>query len=588
MPSTNGREKHEAPEGGWFKEFGKALEPAVVKSCVLAVLVGLIGGLVAQGLLELIYLFTNLFFYGRWSFAINYPAHNHLGAWVILIPPLGGLVVGLMVHYWEPTLKGHGIPEAMEAVLIGKSRIRMRVGILKPLATAFAIGTGGPFGAEGPIIQTGAAFGSITAQALRLTPYQSRVLLASGAAAGMAATFVAPLAGVMVAIELLLFELRARSFIPVSIASAVATAVAVHFRGGAPLFPTPAFSLKSMQELWLFGLLGLLMGVVALAMIRVLYGLEEWFDTRFPLKPRLIWAPVGGALLLGVIGYFYPQVFGTGYDTIRDMLNDRLSSGTLLGVSLAKFWALVISLGSGTTGGVFAPSLIVGGGIGAVYAQAWHHFFPHFVSDPALYALVAMGAVFSGIARAPFTSIVFLFELSRNPNALLPLLVCCMLADGLVRLFSADSIMTGKLSKRGLKVRQDYFVPLLARTRIDEVMARNFVTAGPDDELKVISLQAAESGGVVPVIEKGQVAGIIDARDLLLGADSDLKARDVARSNYVLARTGETLEVVMREMERRKAENVVVVETQNSGKPVGVASAADLLKVGRWVEEELT
>ena len=235
-----------------------------------------------------------------------------------------------MIHFWEPTLKGHGIPEAMEAVLIGKSKVRMRVGILKPLATAFAIGTGGPFGAEGPIIQTGAAFGSIFAQLTHLTPYQRRVLLASGAAAGMAATFVAPFAGILVAIELLLFEFRARSFIPVAISSVVATAVAVHFRGWAPLFPTPAFSLVSMQELWLFALMGIVMGLIGIAMIRVLFFLEDAFD-RFPLKPAAIWAPVAGALLLGLIGYFYPQVFGTGYDTIRDMLNDRLSTATSAG-----------------------------------------------------------------------------------------------------------------------------------------------------------------------------------------------------------------------------------------------------------------
>ena len=179
----------------WFREFGKALEPQILVTSAYALVVGFIGGLVAQGLLELIYLFTNLFFYGRWSFAVTYPVHNHLGAWVILIPVLGGLAVGVMIHFWEPTLKGHGIPEAMEAVLIGKSMVRMRVGILKPLATAFAIGTGGPFGAEGPIIQTGAAFGSIIAQFTRLTPYQRRVLLAAGAAAGMAATFVAPSGG---------------------------------------------------------------------------------------------------------------------------------------------------------------------------------------------------------------------------------------------------------------------------------------------------------------------------------------------------------------------------------------------------------
>jgi H+/Cl- antiporter ClcA len=553
----------------------------------LALVVGFIGGLVAQGLLELIYLFTNISFYGKWSFAITYPVHHHLGAWVILIPPIGGLLVGIMVYYWEPTLKGHGIPEAMEAVLVGKSLVRMRVGILKPLATAFAIGTGGPFGAEGPIIQTGAAFGSIFAQLTKLTPYQRRVLLASGAAAGMAATFVAPFAGILVAIELLLFEFRARSFIPVAVSSVMATAVAVHFRGWAPLFPTPAFSLKSMQELWLFGLMGLIMGLIAIAMIRVLFWLEDLFDNHFPLKPRLIWAPAFGALLLGVIGYFYPQVFGTGYDTIRDMLNDRLSTGTLLGISLAKFWALVISLGSGTTGGVFAPSLIVGGGIGAVYAQAWRHFFPHFVSDPAFYALVAMAAVFGGIARAPFTSIVFLFELSRNPNALLPLVVCCVVSDGFVRLFSAESIMTGKLIKRGLIVRQDYSVPVFMRARIEQVMGKNFTVVRPDDEVRAVVRELTpEATGVIPVVEKdGRLIGIIEAHDLLKGVDSNLKIQDIVRQDYVLARPGQTVDEVTREMVLHNAENVVVVE-DDKVTPIGVASAADILRLRRWIVEE--
>jgi H+/Cl- antiporter ClcA len=443
----------------------------MVKVALMAALVGFIAGLVAQGLLELIYLFTNIFFFQKFSFALTYPVGNHLGIWVILIPPIGGLAVGLMVYFWEPTLKGHGIPEAMEAVLMGQSRMRMRVGILKPLATALAIGTGGPFGAEGPIIQTGAAFGSIFGQLVHLTPYQRRVLLASGAAAGMAATFTAPLAGVMVAIELLLFEFRARSFIPVAIAASVATTVRVHFVGWAPLFPTPAFKLVSMQELWLFVLLGIIMGAIALAMIRVLFWLENYFD-HFFLKPSVIWAPAVGALILGILGYFYPQIFGTGYDTIRDMLNDHLTTGKLIGVSLAKFWALVISLGSGTTGGVFAPSLIVGGGIGAAYAAVWHHFLPGLVSDPALYALVAMAAIFGGIARAPFTSIIFLFELSRNPNAILPLLICCMVSDAVVRLFSSESIMTGKLVKRGLIVLQDYSVPVLMRSRIEQVIRK--------------------------------------------------------------------------------------------------------------------
>jgi H+/Cl- antiporter ClcA/CBS domain-containing protein len=556
----------------------------MVKVSALALLVGLVAGLVAHGLLELICLFTNLFFFGRWSFAITYPVGNHLGLWVILIPPIGGLLVGIMVYFWEPTLKGHGIPEAMEAVLMGQSRIRMRVAVLKPLATALAIGTGGPFGAEGPIIQTGAAFGSIFGQLVKLTPYQRRVLLAAGAAGGMAATFTAPLAGVLVAIELLLFEFRARSFIPVAISAAVATTVRVHFVGWAPLFPTLSFQLTSMQELWLFALLGILMGIVGICMIRVLFWLEDYFD-HFFLKPSAIWAPVAGALILGILGYFYPQIFGTGYDTIRDMLNDRLTASKLLGVSLAKFWALVISLGSGTTGGVFAPSLIVGGGIGAAYATACHHFLPHLVSDPALYALVAMAAVFAGIARAPFTSIIFLFELSRNPNAILPLVVCCMISDGFVRLFSSESIMTGKLVKRGLIVLQDYSVPILMRSRIEDVIRKEVTPIRADASVQTV-LGSFRDGniGAVPVVEEnGGLLGVIEAHDLLKEFNHPMKVREITRKDFVLAQPGDTVDKVTREMISRNAESVVLVE---NAKPVGVASATDILQLRRWIMEE--
>jgi chloride channel protein, CIC family len=557
----------------WFKEYGKALEPAVVKTSLYAIIIGFAGGLVAQGLLELIYLFTNIFFYGKWSFAISYPAHHHLGGWVILIPPLGGLLVGLMVHFWEPTLKGHGIPESMEAVLIGKSMVRRRVAILKPLATAFAIGTGGPFGAEGPIIQTGAAVGSIFAQITNLTPYQRRVLLAAGAAAGMAATFVAPFAGILVAIELLLFEFRARSFIPVAISSCVATAVAVHFRGWAPLFPTPAFALISMQELWLFVLMGLIMGIIAILMIRVLFFLEDLFD-NLPLRPTAIWSPVIGAFLLGIIGYFYPQVFGTGYDTIRDMLNDRIATPTLLGISASKFAALVLSLGSGTTGGVFAPSLIVGGGVGGAFAHLCRHFLPHFVTDPALYSLVAMAAVFGGIARAPFTSIVFLFELSRNPNALLPLVVCCVVSDGFVRLFSAESIMTGKLIKRGLIVRQDYTVPVIMPGRVDEVMRKNFAVVKADDSVETVSRNVSpDHTGIIPVVEQdGTLAGILEPHDLLKKTAPNSKIREIMRQDFVTACPGDSVDDVAREMVTFNFENIIVVDSQASRKPVGTLS----------------
>jgi H+/Cl- antiporter ClcA len=572
-------------------QFGVALEPEVVKICLFALGVGLVAGLVAQGLLELIYLFTNIFFYGHFSFAITNPAHNHLGLWEILIPPLGGLLVGIMIYFWEPTLKGHGIPEAMESVLFGHSRMRIRVAILKPLATAFAIGTGGPFGAEGPIIQTGAALGSLFGQAVGLTPYYRRVLLASGAAAGMAATFTAPLAGILVAIELLLFELRARSFIPVAMAAAVATGVRIHFAGWAPLFPTPAFRMTSMKELWLFAVLGLLMGIVGWVMIRVLGWLEDVFD-HLPLKQAAIWSPVIGALILGVLGYFYPQVLGTSYDTIRDMLNDRVTAGHLVGISVAKFWALTISLGSGTTGGVFAPSLVVGGGLGAAFAMGMQHLLPTVVSDPAFYALAAMAAVFGGIARAPFTSIVFLFELSHNPNALLPLIVCVMVSDGFVRLCSRDSIMTIKLVKRGLIVLQDYSVPVLMRAKIDQVMRKEFTQFSAEDELRsVLEKYVPTDHALMPVIDAaGALVGIVEPHDLLRTEPPDhhVKMRELARRDYVLAYPGELVDQVHRDMMLKNTENVVVVRLEGPRKPIGIARANDILQLRRWLMEEET
>jgi H+/Cl- antiporter ClcA len=572
-------------------QFGVALEPEVVKICLFALGVGLVAGLVAQGLLELIYLFTNIFFYGHFSFAITNPAHNHLGLWEILIPPLGGLVVGIMIYFWEPTLKGHGIPEAMESVLFGHSRMRIRVAILKPLATAFAIGTGGPFGAEGPIIQTGAALGSLFGQAVGLTPYYRRVLLASGAAAGMAATFTAPLAGILVAIELLLFELRARSFIPVALAAAVATGVRIHFAGWAPLFPTPAFKMTGMKELWLFAVLGLLMGVVGWVMIRVLGWLEDVFD-HLPLKQAAIWSPVIGALILGVLGYFYPQVLGTSYDTIRDMLNDRVTAGHLVGISVAKFWALTISLGSGTTGGVFAPSLVVGGGLGAAFAMGMQHLLPTVVSDPAFYALAAMAAVFGGIARAPFTSIVFLFELSHNPNALLPLIVCVMVSDGFVRLCSRDSIMTIKLVKRGLIVLQDYSVPVLMRAKIDQVMRKEFTQFSAEDELRsVLEKYVPNDNALMPVIDAaGALVGIVEPHDLLRTEPPDhhFKMRELARRDFVLAYPGELVDQVHRDMMLKNTENVVVVQPEGPRKPIGIARANDILQLRRWLMEEET
>jgi CBS domain-containing protein len=346
-----------------------------------------------------------------------------------------------------------------------------------------------------------------------------------------------------------------------------------------------------MNELWLFALLGVLMGAVGIAMIRALSFLEDFFD-NLPIKHALIWSPAIGAFVLAATAYFYPQVLGTSYDTIRDMLNDRLTAGKLIGISVAKFWALVISLGSGTTGGVFAPSLVVGGGLGAAFAMGCHHIFPSLVSDPAFYALAAMAAVFGSIARAPFTSIVFLFELSHNPNSLLPLIVCVMVADGFVRLFSRDSIMTIKLVKRGLIVLQDYSVPVLMRARIDQVMHKQFNLMEADDELRSV-LKSFVPGDMplIPVVNReGGLIGILEPHDLLRAEPTDhhFKMGELARKDFVLAYPGEPVDRVHRDMMLKNTENVVVVEGSGSRKPVGIARANDILQLRRWLMEEET
>ncbi len=331
------------------------------------------------------------------------------------------------------------------------------------------------------------------------------------------------------------------------------------------------------------------MGAVAIGLIRALAWLENLFE-RLPVRRPLIWAPVVGALILGAIGYFYPQVLGTSYGTIRDMLNDRLTAEKLIGISVAKFWALVISLGSGTTGGVFAPSLVIGGGIGAVYGMFWQHFFPRFVSDPALYSLVAMGAVFGGAARAPFTSIAFLFELSHNPDSLLPLIVCVMVSDGFVRLLSRDSIMTEKLTRRGFIVLQDYSVPVLMRSRIDQVMHKQFHTVQADADLGAVLRDLTPAHmGLLPVVEQdGSLIGIVEAEDLLRVAPPEhhFKMRELARQDYVLAYPGELIDRVSRDMLSKNVENIIIVEPNHASKPVGVARANDILQLRRWLMDE--
>src|SRR5437588_5010243 len=404
-------------------------EPAqfrIVLMSFLAAAVGIVAGGVAFLLYNLIGLFTNIFFFHRVSFSFVSARLNQLGPWVIVMPVVGGLIVGLMAKYGSSKIKGHGIPEAMEAVLVNRSRIEPKVAILKPTSAAIAIGTGGPFGAEGPIIQTGGAIGSLVGQVLHTTAVERKVLLACGAAAGMSATFNTPIAGVILAIELLLFEFKSRSFIPLVIASTLATAVHMQLLGPGPMFQVGAMDFSNPRGLPFYLVLGLLCGLVAVAFSRLLYWVEDQFE-KLPVDE--LWWPAIGALGLGIIGFFVPRVLGVGYDTISDILNGSLALKLLLVVMLAKAVALILSLGSGTSGGLLAPMFMSSAALGGVYALLMNRLFPSAALAPGAFALVAMGAVFGAASRATFTFIIFAFEITRDYNSVLPLMLVSVIAD---------------------------------------------------------------------------------------------------------------------------------------------------------------
>ncbi len=505
------------------------VEPAqfrIVLMSFLAAGVGLVAGLVAYVLYKLIGLFTNLFFFHRWDTTFRSVGEHHLGPWVILIPVIGGLIVGVMAKYGSSKIKGHGIPEAMEAVLVNRSRIEPKVALLKPISAAIAIGTGGPFGAEGPIIQTGGALGSLVGQLLHMTAVERKVLLASGAAAGMSATFNTPIAGVILAIELLLFEFKSRSFIPLVIASTLATAVHMQLLGPGPMFQVGPMDFGVPHAILFYLVLGPLCGLAAVALSKALYWVEDSFE-KLPVDE--LWWPAIGALGLGLIGFFVPRVFGVGYDTIGAILNGQLAWKILLIVMFAKFAALVLSLGSGTSGGLLAPTFMWSAAMGGLFAMIGNYLFPSAHLSPGAFALVAMGAVFGAASRATFSFIIFAFEITRDYNSVLPLMLVAVIADGIAMLFMPrSSIMTEKLARRGLRVHQDYEADVLAQTNVAETMETNAPVIAAGTAVGELAARIARHDPAVArydalliVDAEGKLAGIITRGDILKALDQD-------------------------------------------------------------------
>jgi len=560
--------------------------------------IGLVAGVVAFALYKLIGLFTNLFFFHRWSADFSSAQHNQLGWLVIVVPVIGGLIVGVMAKYGTSKIKGHGIPEAMEAVLFNRSRIAPRVAILKPISAAIAIGTGGPFGAEGPIIQTGGAIGSLVGQAFHTTAVERKVLLACGAAAGMSATFNTPIAGVILAIELLLFEFKSRSFIPLVIASTLATAVHMQLLGLGPMFNVSPMDFAIPRGLPFYLALGLICGLAAVGFSKFLYWVEDQFD-KLPINE--VWWPAIGALGLGIIGFFVPRVLGVGYDTIGDILNGQLAWNILLVVMLAKAAALTVSLGSGTSGGLLAPCFMWSAAMGGIFAMVANHLLPGAHLSPGAFALVAMGAVFAAASRATFTFIIFAFEITRDYNSVLPLMLVSVIADGIAMLLMPNSsIMTEKLARRGLHVHQDYEADALSQTKVSETMEQQLPAIPAGTTVGTLAERIAQHDPLVArhealliLDDAGKLAGIITRGDLLRALDKDssgaMTVQEAGSTRLVVTHPDELVSEAASKMLHNDIGRLPVVDRADHRKAVGYLGRSGVMaaRLRRFQDEHV-
>jgi H+/Cl- antiporter ClcA len=563
----------------------------VLPISALALAIGVVAAFVALALLRLIGLFTNLFYFGRWNTAMVSPVGNHLGIFSVLVPIGGALIIGVMARYGSERIRGHGIPEAIEAILINGSRVEPKVALLKPIASAISIGSGGPFGAEGPIIMTGGAFGSMIAQLFHLTSAERKTLLVAGAAAGMSATFAAPVASVLLAVELLLFEWKPRSLIPVALASAMAAVLRRYLLGFGPLFPVPEHPLFIGPK-GLLGcvVVGLLAGGLSALLTMSVYAAEDAFQH---LRIHWMWWPAIGGLAIGVGGLIFPQALGVGYDTIGGLLQGSVTTRVIFGVLLVKWFIWAVSLGSGTSGGVLAPLLMMGGALGGLEAM----FLPN--EGAGFWPLISMGAVLGGTMRSPFTSIVFAFELTHDGNVFLPLLVGSVIAHAFTVLTLKRSILTEKVARRGYHLSREYAVDPLEILFVREVMRTKVVVLSATSTLGEMqqSLRAdhRQSQRLLPVVnEEGRFVGVLTRRDIRerIEAEGDAVLRrslgELVRLDPVEAYPDESLRVVVYRMAEKGLTRMPVLE-HSTEKFLGLIALEDLLKArGRNLDEERT
>lgn len=543
----------------------------------LAALLGVAGGAAAWLLLRLIDLITNFAVFGELDTLPRSFATFEPGPRLFVAAITGALIVSLLAK-WAPTIRGHGIPEAMDAVMTKQSRIQPRTALAKPLASAVAIGTAAPFGAEGPIIVTGGSLGSLLGQIIKVSPSERKILLACGAAAGMSATFGAPLAAVVLAIELLLFEFSARALVPLIVAASVAGGMHDALLGPGPLFTVSDHEFASLEVLPAFALLGIACGLFAVLLTKGLFVVEDAYR-RLPVGQ--FWHPAIGALGFATVGFVVPEALGVGYETIDFVLAGEAAAATAATLLVAKLIAWWLALGSGTSGGTLAPILLMGASFGTLVGSGLNAALPGPAIGIGLFAAVAMGATFGAASRASFASIVFVFELTRDYDIVVPLMLATILADLVFNSLSEHSIMTEKLSRRGLRIGRHFGLDPFTTTQIRQIMTSQVETLPVEATAGVARQRFLDvSHGALPLVDsEDRVVGIVARGDLLRSdAADDALVRDLSSRDVVSVGPGDSALRALHLMIDEGVEHLPVID---EGRLVGICTRSDLMRIRR-------
>lgn len=561
----------------------------LLKITGLAIIIAVFISFIAKLLIYFIDLITNISFYGRFSVEFASPENNSLGLFVIFIPAIGGIIIGLMALYGSKAIRGHGIPEAMEQILTNQSKIKPAITYLKPISSAISIGTGGPFGAEGPIIATGGALGSTLGQLLKITHNERKILLAAGATAGMSAIFGSPIAAIFLAIELLLFEFSPRSIIPVAMACITGAA------GHHLLFePGPVFRMEGIIEspentaLALYSAMGIVIGLLSVLVTKIVYFVEDSFEK---LPVHWMWWPAIGGLAVGIVGYFAPRTLGVGYNNITDLLSGNMPMQIVLSLCLMKFLSWAIALGSGTSGGTLAPLLTIGGATGALFGYAIIYFFPEAGITLPLAALVGMSAMFAGASRAVLTSIIFALETTGQSNALLPLLATCVASYFVSFFIMENTIMTEKIARRGVKTPHSYEPDILEKVNVGQVMETDGLVISEDITLNDVQEWLGrehnyKSNYYIISSKEGSYKGILSSSNLFSKHHNpETRLGTIIKRKNISVAIDDSLRTAVEMMANENIDVLPVVSKENNS-IVGILAYQDIISAYKLGIEE--